>query len=119
MSCNQNFCMKFFTALNSKNIIAPLRIVTIAKSELAFLLTFHFHSRLFIEFIRNRKNLNYLISQHLVLLICVRERRQLDFLTLNGNLTVNGKDQFTILKTKSSHSSSIVVYPPKFEFLRN
>ena len=51
------------------------------------------------------------------------------FVTLNGNLAVNlkpshppalnGKGRFTFLKTKSSHSSDIVVYPPKFEFLRN
>ena len=57
------------------------------------------------------------------------ECRQLGFVSLNGNLTVNmkpnhqlllhGKGQFTFLKTKSSHSSGIVVYPPKFEFLRN
>ena len=37
--------MKFFTALNSKNIIATLRIVTIEKSELAFLLTLRFHEQ--------------------------------------------------------------------------
>ena len=59
----------------------------------------------------------------------LRERRQLDFVTLNGNLAVNlkptdpplfnGKGQFTFLKTKSSHSNGIVMYPPKFEFLRN
>ena len=59
----------------------------------------------------------------------IRERRQLGFVTLNGNLAVNlktthppllnGRGQFTFLKTKSSHSSGIVVYPPKFEFLRN
>ena len=60
----------------------------------------------------------------------LRERRQLGFVTLNGNLAVNlksthplllygGKDQFTFLKTKSSHPSGIVVYPPKFEFLSN
>ena len=59
----------------------------------------------------------------------IRERRQLGFVTLNGNLAVNlkptlppllnGKGQFTFLKTKSSHSSGIVVYPPKFEFLKN
>ena len=58
-----------------------------------------------------------------------RERWQLSFVTLNGNLAVNlktthppllnGRGQFTFLKTKSSHSSGIVVYPPKFEFLRN
>ena len=51
------------------------------------------------------------------------------FVTLNGNLAVNlkptdppllnGKGQFTFLKTKSSRSSGIVMYPPKFEFLRN
>ena len=29
--CEQNFCMKFFTTHNSKNIIATLRIVTIEK----------------------------------------------------------------------------------------
>ena len=56
----------------------------------------------------------------------VRERRQLGFITINGNLAVNlktthpplliGKGEFTFLKTKSSHSSGIVVYPPKFEF---
>ena len=58
-----------------------------------------------------------------------RERRQLGFVTLNSNLAINlkpthplllnGKGQFTFLKTKLSHSSSISVYPPKFEFLRN
>ena len=58
-----------------------------------------------------------------------RERRQLGFVTLNSNLAINlkpthplllnGKGQFTFLKTKSSHPSGIVVYPPKFEFLRN
>ena len=57
------------------------------------------------------------------------ERGQLGFVTLNNNLTVNlksthppllnGKGQFTFLKTNSSHSSGIFVYPPKFEFLRN
>ena len=56
------------------------------------------------------------------------EPRQLGFVTLNGNsvvnlkpthpLLLNGKGQFTFLKTKSSHSSAIAVYPPKFEFLR-
>ena len=59
----------------------------------------------------------------------IRERRQLGFVTLNGNLVVNlkrshslllnDKGQFTFLKTKSSHSSGIVMYPPKFEFFRN
>ena len=36
--------MKFFTTPNSKNIIATLRIVTIEKSELTFLLILYFHS---------------------------------------------------------------------------
>ena len=35
--------MKFFTTPNSKNIIATLRIVTIEKSELTFLLILYFH----------------------------------------------------------------------------
>ena len=52
----------------------------------------------------------------------IRERRQLGFVTLNGNLAVNlkptlapllnGKGQFTFLKTKSSHSSGIAYYVP-------
>ena len=54
--------------------------------------------------------------------------RQLGFVTLNGNMVVNlkptlppllnGKGQITFLKTKSSHSSGTVMYPPKFEFLK-
>ena len=58
-----------------------------------------------------------------------RQRRQLGFTTLNGNLAVNlklthppvlsGKGQLAFLKTESSHSSGIVVFPPKFKFLRN
>ena len=58
-----------------------------------------------------------------------RERWQLSFVTLNINLDVNlktthppllnGRGQFTFLKTKSSHSFGIVMYPSKFEFLRN
>ena len=57
------------------------------------------------------------------------EQRQLGFVKLNGNLAINlkpthpsllnGKGQFPFLKAKSSHSSGNVVYPPKFEFLRN
>ena len=35
--------MKFFTTPNSKNIIVTLRIVTIEKSELTFLLLFYFY----------------------------------------------------------------------------
>ena len=59
----------------------------------------------------------------------LRERRQLSFVTLNGNLAVNlkpnqptllnGKGQFTFLKAKSSHSSGVVAYLPKFKFFRN
>ena len=56
----------------------------------------------------------------------LRERGQLGFVTLNSDLAVNlnppllnGNGQFTFLKTKSSHSSGIVRYPPKFEFLKN
>ena len=59
----------------------------------------------------------------------LRERRQLSFVTLNGNLAVNlkpnqptllnGKGQFTFLKAKSSHSSGIIMYAPKLEFLGN
>ena len=36
--------MEFFTTPNSKNIIATLRIVTIEKSELTFLLILYFHA---------------------------------------------------------------------------
>ena len=59
----------------------------------------------------------------------VGEHQQLGFITLNDNLAINlktthppllnGRGQFTFLKTKLSHSSGIVVYAPKFEFLRN
>ena len=66
---------------------------------------------------------------HKEYLIKIRERRQLGFVMLNGSLAVNmkpthptllnGKGQFTFLKTKLSHPSSIVVYPPKIKFLRN
>ena len=35
--------MKFFTTPNSKNVIATLRIVTIEKSELTFLLVLYFY----------------------------------------------------------------------------
>ena len=74
--------------------------------------------------------LMFLSATYYVLLAqSVRERRQLGFVTLNGNLAVNlkpvdpplfnGKGQFTFLKTKSSHSSGVVMYPPKFEFFRN
>ena len=43
VSCDQNFCMKFFTTPNSKNIIVTLRIVPIEISELIFLLMSCFH----------------------------------------------------------------------------
>ena len=56
-----------------------------------------------------------------------KERRQLGFVTLKDNLAVNlkpthppllnGKGQFTFLKTKLSHSSGIVVYPISLDFL--
>ena len=39
--------MKFFATPNSKNIIVTLRIVTIEKSGLTFLLMLHFHGNLF------------------------------------------------------------------------
>ena len=35
--------MEFFTTPNSKNLIATLRIVTIEKSELTFILILYFH----------------------------------------------------------------------------
>ena len=35
--------MNFFTTPNSKNVIATLRIVTIEKSELTFLLVLYFY----------------------------------------------------------------------------
>ena len=38
--------MKFFTTSNSKNIIATLRMVTIEKSELTFLLILYFHGQI-------------------------------------------------------------------------
>ena len=37
--------MKFFTTPNLKNIIATLRIVTIEKFELAFLVLLYFHGQ--------------------------------------------------------------------------
>ena len=40
--------MEFFTTPNSKNIIATLRIVTIEKSELTFLLILYFHGLSFL-----------------------------------------------------------------------
>ena len=43
VSCDENFCMRFFTTLNSKKLIALLAIVTIKNSELTFLLIFYFH----------------------------------------------------------------------------
>ena len=43
VSYDINFCLEFFTTANSKNIIATLLVVTIEKSELAFLLILYFH----------------------------------------------------------------------------
>ena len=37
--------MKYFTTPNSKNIIATLHIVTIGKSELAFLIILYFYGQ--------------------------------------------------------------------------
>ena len=48
VSSHSNFCMEFFTAPNAKNIIATLRIVTIEKSELIFLLIFYVHVEMFL-----------------------------------------------------------------------
>ena len=72
------------------------------------------------------RNIHYISKKSMKV---IRERRQLGFVTLNGNLAVNlkpthlpllnGKGQFTFWKTKSSRSSGIVVYAPKFEFLKN
>ena len=56
--------MKFFTTPNSKNIIVTLRIVTIEKSVLAFLLILYFHA-----------NMNYKLMKfpliHLLLLYLI------------------------------------------------
>ena len=45
--------MNFFTTPNSKNIIATLRIVTIEKSELTFLLILYFHAQNNVKLIPN------------------------------------------------------------------
>ena len=45
MSCDQNFCMKFFTTRKKYN--CNLRIVTIAISELTILLILYFHDYIF------------------------------------------------------------------------
>ena len=79
---------------------------------------------------RNVKlELSQLILHHRTVVRDFNKRRQLGFATLKGNFVVklkstppallNSNDQFTFVKTKSSHSSGIVVYPPKFELLRN
>ena len=59
----------------------------------------------------------------------LRERRQLAFVSLNGNLAVHlkpthppllkSKGQLPFLKTKSSQSSGIVMHPAKLEFPGN
>ena len=86
--------------------------------QLVFLIIFQGHNALYHVSIR----IFHEILKYTVYVI--RERRQLGFITLNGNLAVNlkptyppllnGKGQFTFLKTKSSRSSGIVMYPPKF-----
>ena len=48
VSCDYIFCMNFFTTFNSKSIIAALRIVTIEKSELTFLLVLYFHNNTYV-----------------------------------------------------------------------
>ena len=40
-----NFCLKFFTIPNGKNIIATPSIVSIKKSKLTFLLILYFHDQ--------------------------------------------------------------------------
>ena len=47
VSCDQNFCMKFFTTPKSKNIIATLRLATIEKFELTFLHILYFHDSVY------------------------------------------------------------------------
>ena len=49
--------MKFFRTPNSKNIIATLRIVTIAKSELAFLLIFYLDGIMLPSIFENTQNM--------------------------------------------------------------
>ena len=49
VSCDYIFCMKFFAATSSKNIVATLRIVTIEISELRFLLIVYFHGMQIIQ----------------------------------------------------------------------
>ena len=61
---------------------------------------------------------------HCIRLI-IMEGQQLGFGKLSGYLAVklkpllHGEGQFIFLKTKPSHSSGIVVYPPKLDFVRN
>ena len=62
VSCDINFCMKFFTTSNSRKIIATLRIVTIEKSELTFLLILSFYGdalRDLVPFVQFKKPENY------------------------------------------------------------
>ena len=54
--------MKFFETPSSKNIIATLRIVTIEKSELTFLLKLYFHVLPRIQLFLNTKGGVELVS---------------------------------------------------------
>ena len=67
------FAWNFFVATSSKNIIATLRIVTIEKSELRFLLILYFHG---IEIIQNLTPPLSLVCKcrHLstLIILCVR-----------------------------------------------
>ena len=72
---------------------------------------------------QNKKDFFFQKKQNQIL----REHQQLGFIMLNNNLAVNlkathpsqsllnGRGEFT----KSSNSDGIVVYPTKFELLRN
>ena len=50
---NWNFYIKLFTSLNSKNIIASLRIVTVKISELTLFLILNFHTYVFQKYPEN------------------------------------------------------------------
>ena len=78
---------------------------------------------------RHSYNLVWITSYEYLMYNQLKECWQLGFATLNDNLVanlkhtlaplLNGKGQFIFLKTKSSHSSGIGMYPPKFEFFRD
>ena len=46
VSCNQNFCMKYITTPNPKNVIATRSIVTIEISKLTFLIMLYFYGHI-------------------------------------------------------------------------